>query len=248
MHDAASLTRLSGWRRRLYELFWVQLPLLRSSQITVVSETTRRELEPFAVGTGARIRTIPNCVTLKVEDSLATESPIPRVLQIGTAPNKNLERVILALQHSKCKLVIVGKLSSEQMTLLHDFGVSFENHVGLSDSEIVDQYRSAAVLVYISTYEGFGLPILEAQAMGVPVVTSNREPMRSIAGVGAILVDPDNTKEVRSALTQVLIDRQLRERLVTYGKQNIEMYSPERIAQEYCKMYDDLKRANQVGV
>ena len=111
---------------------------------------------------------------------------------MGTKPNKNLDRIVKALKGIHCKLVVVGALTDEQKKLIVDTGVDLENHVNLDDAAIGRQYQAADVVMFVSTYEGFGLPILEAQAAGRPLITSRRSPMQEVAGPGSCLVDPEN--------------------------------------------------------
>ncbi|MGH2506212.1 MAG: glycosyltransferase [Ktedonobacteraceae bacterium] len=239
--DARSLQRLKGLPRAIYQLFWLTLPLRRAGRTTVISEATRREIAPYAGDGGARIRVLPCCLTVKIEALQAPPSGgPPRILQVGTTSNKNLEGVIAALEGFACVLVIVGPLSPTQLDLLRKTGLNFENHIALDDAALLEQYRRVNLVVFASTYEGFGLPILEAQALGRPVVTSNREPMRSVAGRGAILIDPDDHSDIRNAVESVLGDAKLRQKLCEDGRENALQYLPANIAAQYCALYEEM--------
>lgn len=243
--DGRSLQRLTGFGRKAYELLWVRLPLYRAGRITAISEATRAEVEPYA-RTGAKIRVIPCCVTINISKCEQEGLPVPpRILQIGTMSNKNLERVIAALEGCVCVLVIIGPLSSHQRELLEKAKIVFENYVALSNLEIVEQYKQSTLLTFVSTYEGFGLPILEAQAVGRPVVTSDREPMKSVAGAGAICVSPEDVGEIKDAIREILSNKTKRNQLIDYGRENVANYTPSKIAKSYCALYQELLNERQ---
>lgn len=94
----------------------------------------------------------------------------------------------------------------------------------IPEREKQDILRQADIFVFPSWYEGFGLPILEAQALGVPVVTSSVSSMPEVAGRGAILVDPANVEELADAIFEILDRRNLRERLISLGEENVERF------------------------
>jgi glycosyltransferase involved in cell wall biosynthesis len=239
IHDARSLQRLQGLSRAIYKLFWLTLPLRRAGRTTVISEATRQEIAPYAGG--AQIRVLPCCLTVTLGTLEAPSSnETPRILQVGTMPNKNLEGVIAALEGFPCVLVIVGPLSPLQSDRLRKAGLIFENYVALADAELLEQYRRASLVLFVSTYEGFGLPILEAQARGRPVITSDREPMRSVAGPGAVLVDPNDPADIRRAVEKVVGDSAFRQRLCEDGRRNVRNYLPANIAAQYCALYDEM--------
>ena len=78
----------------------------------------------------------------------------------------------------------------------------------------------------MSLYEGFGLPILEAQAVGRPIVTSSWDPMRSVAGQGALLVDPEDVEEIREGVLAIVNNAELQSKLVSKGLENVKRYEP----------------------
>jgi glycosyltransferase involved in cell wall biosynthesis len=101
---------------------------------------------------------------------------------------------------------------------------SIENTVILteyvSDDVLAQLYKKAKFLVMPSQYEGFGLPIIEAQSFGTPVITSNRSSMPEVVGNGGILVDPDDIKSMSDALTHLANDELLYEKLALNARQN----------------------------
>jgi glycosyltransferase involved in cell wall biosynthesis len=152
-------------------------------------------------------------------------------------PHKNLERLARALAGLDCVLEVIGPLNGAQRALLDGLGVRYEQHDSLPAAVMPAAYRRAAVLVFASLYEGFGLPILESQASGTPVITSDREPMREVAGDGALLVNPEDEQAIRAAVQQVVSDAALRAGLVERGLINAARYSAEEAARAYAGQY-----------
>ena len=92
--------------------------------------------------------------------------------------------------------------------------------------------------MFASLYEGFGLPILEAQAIGRPVITSDRWSMPEAAGRGARLVDPENVRDMRSAVEHLVTDAAARRELVEHGFANVERFRPAAVAAQYEAVYE----------
>jgi glycosyltransferase involved in cell wall biosynthesis len=95
-----------------------------------------------------------------------------------------------------------------------------------------------------STLEGFGMPIIEAQAMGRVVITSNVSSMPDVAGKGALLVDPLNINAMQSALEKILSDESLRKQLIEYGFENIKRFDATTVSEMYLELYQSLLQAH----
>jgi glycosyltransferase involved in cell wall biosynthesis len=148
-----------------------------------------------------------------------------------------LIRVVEAVSELPVTLVIIGPLNDLQRAQLTRLGVPYENHLDLGRDELRDQYRRADAVVFASTYEGFGLPIIEAQAIGRPVVTSNICSMPEAAGGAACLVNPLDVADIRRGIRRLLNDAEYCDELVSRGRTNASLYSPARIAGEYANVY-----------
>ena len=113
----------------------------------------------------------------------------------------------------------------------------------VADDELEAYYDRAVALVFPSLAEGFGLPILEAMVREVPVVTSNRSACAEVAGVAALLVDPECVESIADGLLEVTGDASLRERLTWLGKQQAASFSWAACAAETLKVIREVVRA-----
>jgi glycosyltransferase involved in cell wall biosynthesis len=235
---------LSGYKRSLYRRLWLQWPVWASGYVTAISHATRQELALFAECNPDRIRVIgcpiPDGFTRVPPNDWSAE---PVILQVGTDPNKNLERVARALAGIHCRLVIVGQCDPRVEEALRGARVAWVNRAGVTDAEMPSIYASADVVLFASTYEGFGLPIIEAQATGRPVVTSRVTAMPEVAGEGACLVDPYDTESIRDGVLRVIRDEGYRNALVRRGLENVRRFEPREIAAQYARLYEEILRS-----
>jgi glycosyltransferase involved in cell wall biosynthesis len=241
IHDIGSVINKKGIKGKILRFFWFTLPIARVRYITVISEFTKEEiLQQFKVNPD-KIIVIPDCVSTElqyIEKDFKHEQP--NILQIGTKTNKNLPNLFAALEGISCKLTIVGFLSDEQKKLLNKYQIMYENYVNLPFSDIVALYRQSDIVTFISTYEGFGVPILEAQATGRVVITSNLSPMKDVAGDGALLVNPNSLEEISSAIKKVVSEPEFRNSLIHSGTENVKKYSAESVAHQYYNLYKQM--------
>lgn len=161
------------------------------------------------------------------------------VLLVGTKVNKNLERTLKALDSERVSLIVLGKLSEEQKRMLDHGGFEYESIFNVPYVEVAELYHKADLVCFASTYEGFGMPILEAQLAGRPIVTSNIDPMKWVAGEGARLVDPYSVEDIRRGVTHLLEDDHYREEIVRMGRENVVRFEPRVIAEMYCRVYEE---------
>jgi glycosyltransferase involved in cell wall biosynthesis len=249
VHDLGHLLNdLTGVRKAVYRLFWFAWPIRHVRAVTAISEETRARLEHH-IGSAKRFEVIPNCYGAQFRRG-GDGPPVggkPRILQVGTRPHKNLDRVIEALAGLECRLVVVGPISEAQRARLDALRIEFESHVDIAADELVALYNAADVVCFASTHEGFGLPIIEAQAVGVPVVTSALKPMCDVAGDSARLVDPHDVESIREGIADVLARREYRDELVARGELNARRYSPDAVAARYAALYRRIVDATGEG-
>ena len=241
IHDCVSLERLRGFKKWLFKLLWYTLPVNHTSVVTVISESTKWELLKYVNCDPKKIFVIYDCISEEFcNDARPFNESCPKVLQIGTGHNKNIERVSKALESINCRWSIIGPLTKDQIAIIERHGIDYENHVRLTDEELLEQYKFADMLVFASTYEGFGMPILEANAIGRPVVTSNLYSMPEVAGNAACLVDPYDVASIRAGIMRIIEEPNYRETLITAGFCNVERFRPNVIAEQYSMLYRNI--------
>jgi glycosyltransferase involved in cell wall biosynthesis len=162
------------------------------------------------------------------------------LLFIGSTPNKNLPRVIEALKGIQCHLDIVGNIPDEQLVQLKEAAVSYSQSERLSEEALNQKFALADILLFPTLFEGFGLPILEAQQAGRPVLTSDLAPMNWVAGSGACLVDPTNVESIREGILKLLSEEAYRKELIMNGLINLERFSPKIISEQYLNIYESM--------
>ena len=236
--DCGFLSIDKGLRRYLLKKFWLELPVLRASVVTTISSTMRNEIVSETGCDPSKVVVIP--VAIPEEFTFKEKlfnSAHPRILQVGTAPNKNLLRLVAALSGLPCHLVIVGIVSAEIRRLLSAHKISFEANDRLSRGEILRQYEDCDIVAFVSTYEGFGMPIVEGNATGRVVVTSDMGAMAEVAGDAACLVNPTDVKSIRAGFDRVIQDETYRRQLIARGVENRLRFNGDEIAEKYLAIY-----------
>lgn len=238
IHDTIFVERETGVRRWLLWVLWMWLPVRRAARVVAISEASRRRVLNLVRCSPDKITVIPNPVSPEFQPR-----PYPptvdrfRLLHVGTKPNKNLERTIEALADLNIDLTIVGTLTEGQRAALNRLGAPGRAVSGLSNAQLREVYANSHALIFASLDEGFGLPIIEAQATGRPVITSARAPMEEVAGGASLLVDPEDAADIRFAVETLMANAALRRRLVNDGLRNVRRFTPHAVATTYAKLY-----------
>lgn len=244
VHDVKSALQGSSIKRFIIKWLWFKLPAMRARYITVISEFSKRELELIIPRQAHKIQVIHNpfhsSITTDVSHTFNTQHPT--ILLVGTKPNKNIERTIEAIKDLKVKLIILGVLTQNQLDLLNKYNMEYINQNQLKFTEVIHYYKKSDMVCFPSTYEGFGMPIIEAQATGRPVVTSDLGAMKEVAGDSACLVAPYSVNSIREGVQKVINDETYRNQLVKKGLENIKRFKIEAIAEKYLELYKEIEK------
>jgi glycosyltransferase involved in cell wall biosynthesis len=144
-----------------------------------------------------------------------------------------------------CLLHIVGMLPEPDKRLLDEYAIAYKTSINLTEKQLADAFYEADVLFFPTLYEGFGLPIVEAQKAGRVVLTSNLSPMKEVAGTGACLVDPTNIDSIRKGLISILEDASYRQLLISNGFENVKRFAVAKVAAEYLQVYKEVEANSQ---
>jgi glycosyltransferase involved in cell wall biosynthesis len=238
IHDIGFLHINRGLRYAMLKYFWLTGPIKRASAVTCVSEATRKEIIA-ELGKDYPIRVIPSVIDprfLRQEKMFNTDKPV--ILLLGSAPNKNLKRVLTATRNLNVHLCLIARLDAEELRLLDS--QSYEAHQSLTFDELLKKYHLADIVSLCSTHEGFGMPIIEAQTIGRVVLTSNYSSMPEVAGDGALFVDPFSVQSIREGFERLINDEQLRQQLIVAGFENVKRFDTQKVADQYLQLYREL--------
>jgi glycosyltransferase involved in cell wall biosynthesis len=214
-------------------LFW---SVTVSRRIVAVSEATADDLRRWYRLPADKIRTVPSGVDPRFFDLAACRRPEAFLLAVSTLhPHKNLDGLLRAFAvfregHPEYRLIVSG-IHGFYSTELH----ALRERLHLADrvefpgwiprEQLYDLYARAKAFLYPSLFEGFGLPVLEALAAGVPAGCSGIEPMDSIAGDAALKFDPRDTSAIAAAMHRLVVDEELRGRLTAAGPKRAAQFS-----------------------
>ncbi len=235
-------------------------------RIIAPSRFTATDLARFYGVAAAKIRVIHEAAEAgrKTEDEGRSEksaihhSPFTiyhssYALYLGTIqPRKNLARLIEAYgkvvaQHGvKWDLVLAGKrgwLSDELYAAAARHGVAERVHFSgyVPDADVEALWNNALFFAFPSLFEGFGLPVLEAQQRGVPVMCANNSALPEVAGNAALLVDPRDVDALADAMLRLSQDEALRQKLIAAGYENVKRFSWEKAARETLAVLEKAK-------
>jgi glycosyltransferase involved in cell wall biosynthesis len=232
---------LKGLKKWIFGQLFYKLPFKNVAYLTTVSEHTKSRLISLFKFDPKKIKVIPNCYPsdfiLSKKDRL---NDVVKILQIGTKKNKNIERLVLAVKDFNIELTIIGKMSPELKYLLSENKINYLNKVNLSHREIYSEYLNCDIVSFISLHEGFGLPIIEANAIGRVVITSNISSMPEVAKESAHLVNPFKVEDIKNGIKKLIEDNDYRNRLIENGIENCKNYEPKKIASKYEELYQSI--------
>ena len=235
VHDLAVFRHPDAFNRwtRTYSPRVVPRVLAAARRIIAVSDFTRRELIELLRIPEQKIHVVPN----GVEDTFTADGPAADgeyVLAVGTLePRKNLPRLIEAARRNHVELRVVGARGWGGVEVGGN-GVRWLGEI--DDAHLARLYRGALCVAYPSLYEGFGIPVLEAMACGVPVVTSRGTAMEEVADGAAVLVDPHDPGELAAGIERAAAER---ETLVSRGLERARSFRWDAVADATVAVYHE---------
>lgn len=241
-----------------------KLALKNVSAVITDSDASKKEIMKYLGVPAGKIYPVPLAPAThfkKISDRQKLEAvrkkynlPEEFALYMGNVNwNKNLLNLTEAAIGAGIDLVLAGKSFEERDSLNHPEQRSFKNFLDryldnpkvhilgfVEAEELVAITNLARVVLLPSFAEGFGLPILEAQICGTPVVTSNTSSMPEAAGNGALLVDPHSVESISQAIVKIEEDKNLRENLIKEGLENVKRFSWDKCAKETVSVYSQV--------
>jgi len=241
--------------------------LLRASRVISVSEATRRDLHDVLGIPFEHVRRVyeaPDPEFLAASGRMGDEEKqrileryqisYPFLLYAGNIrPHKNVPRLVEAFAvvrdqlsshpiYKDLRLIIIGDTISQypsvRQAVIKSRAEAVVRFLGFVPFDTLRCfYQSAAAFVFVSRYEGFGLPPLEAMACGTPVVASNVSSLPEVVGDSAVQVNPENVFEIARGIKEVLLDDDLRATLIRCGLDQARRFSWERTAREVLEIY-----------
>jgi alpha-1,3-rhamnosyl/mannosyltransferase len=229
-----------------YARFLIRAAVRRSSRVITVSRTTADDLRRLFRADEGRLRVIPNGIhdsffaagDAAEDEALRARLGVrqPYFLHVGNhKPHKNVEGVLKAYQifvhsgrHHAPPLVLAGGFAPDGVLARRARGMGLADRVRclghLERRELAALFRGAAVFVYPTLYEGFGLPVLEAMACGAPVVAGDVAAVREVAGDGVLRVNPRDVVELAATLRRLMEAPDVREQLRAKGREAAARY------------------------
>ncbi|HEX2088658.1 MAG TPA: glycosyltransferase family 1 protein [Actinomycetota bacterium] len=258
LHDVAFLVRPDLFPRRWLWTYRAGVAravraadaLIAVSQHTAEDVVRRAQADPAKVHVVRLAASVPATQTSDQETIDRVGVRTPYVLSVGTLePRKNLIALVRAYRRLAARgfghsLVLAGGWGWNSGPLKQELSVQAPGEIvvtGRVAPDLVDAlYRDAGALVYPSLYEGFGLPVLEAMARGVPCIVSKTTSLPEVAGDAAVFVDPKNIEELASAIERVTGDPKLREDLHKRGLARAAEFSWDETARKTLDVYKSI--------
>lgn len=238
IHDCRYVDRKKGFAKKIITWLYLKAPVKKSAYITTVSEATKKDVILYTGCEPGKIEVIPVSVNKIFQPSPKTFNEVcPVILQVGAGENKNLERLAAALQNISCRLVIIGQPSGNIIEKMKSLNIDFVVKNNLSIEALYKEYIQCDIVSFVSTFEGFGMPIVEANCVERVVITSSISSMPEVAGNAACLVNPFDVEDIRNGILKIIHDKNYREQLLDNGRHNRKRFDETVIAGAYYKLY-----------
>jgi len=260
IHDLRPFTEFwdrSYFKRKVFEWYFKRATK-KAKRIIAISKSSKEEITNLYPAYDAKIIVIYRFVDekfLRTKNYHNKERMIKNdyILFVGNRKkHKNLSRLILAFNQVKnkfpnLKLVIAGKKDNkiDEIDLLKNklnLGEKIIEIISPSDEEIINLYKYAKLFIFPSLYEGFGLPPLEAMAIGIPVLASDIPVLKEVCGNAAHFFNPYDVKDMAKAICKIVADESLRRNLIEKGKERVKFFDSENAIDQHVKLYKELSK------
>lgn len=222
-------------------LFWFLIPVLLANTVVCITPSTLNNIRKLYNSKKLLVITHHVVPPILKDVKKTFNKECPRLLQIGTEVNKNLESTLAVIKGMKCKLVVLKPMTEDQKRLAAEYSIEYENKWGLPYEDVVKEYQRCDIVLFPSSFEGLGIPIMEGQAAGRIVITTNKDPMKWVAGNGAVFLnDPRDINEYRDKLRKVIEDDNYRNHVIEIGKMNVKRFSLDESVGSYMSLYKSL--------
>lgn len=213
----------------------------RSQAVITVSDFSKNEINTEYKCGLDKIYVIHNSVNDNFVDKDSNHKGDYILAVSSPAYHKNFHGLIRAFSHSDIdiNLKIIGKAGSNFNNGnldANDKRIDFMGRV--DDEKLIELYQNAKAFIFPSFYEGFGIPVLEAQACGCPVVSSDKASMKEVLGDSALFFDPNSDVEIVERIKELLSNKNLRDELIEKGRNNLKRFSWENSAVKVSKIID----------
>lgn len=249
----------------LYKLTnWTKSSLKNADHVITISNSTKKDLlKNYEIGKNQITVAYPGYndqLYKPISDNLRINAIKEKyrigenyIIYIGTIqPRKNLSRLIEAfVSIDNLKLVIVGKTSGEgKEGWMYEDILKLPEKLNISDKVIFTGFIDKEELKYLlngakafilpSLYEGFGIPVIEAMACGIPVIVSDVSSLPEIVGSAGLLINPNSTDQIEMAIRNIITDKKLHERLAKKGIERAKRYSWKKMAKQVLKVLENV--------
>lgn len=224
----------------------------RADKIITISDFSKQEIIDLYSVSADKIVVIPlgydqsqYHLAVVADKNILTKYKItqPYILYVGRLEKKkNIGNLVKAFAYAKAsnhdlKLVLAGNAGNEYEVIKNIIAEhKLENEIILpgyiAEADLPAVIKMAEVFMFPTLYEGFGLPILQAMAVGTPVITSDIEPHRSISGGCAVLVNPKNSEHMAQQINKIIKDREFASDLKSAGLERVQSFSWAKTAQD----------------
>lgn len=247
IHDMSYKVNPKWFSKSFYNWYNYLIPHVANNSLRIftVSNSSKNDIVKYLGISPGNINVIYNSSNLNTNNNFEATEKGKYLLSVSSLdPRKNLDGIIKAFKalNSNVKLIIVGLKSDNFGPALNDnllnHNIIVKGYV--SDAELSSLITHAEAFVYMSFYEGFGLPPVEAMSLGCPVIVSDIPAHKEICANGALYANPYNVDDIRGKISRLLSDDELRQNLIAAGKQNINRFSWFISANEVLKNINEI--------